>query len=152
MDDEELLRRIAARDETAFRELYARHSAAVYGLLCRLAGRGSLASDLLHETWLRGVRHLPLFRGQSAFDAWLAEIALNCYRDWRRRHARDAPPGDADVQGGQPGVAPPEHEEERIVTALCRRGLLRRRRRSAAILWGAIGGALLVLSAWAFWP
>ena len=90
MDDEELLRRVAQRDEEAFRALYARHSAAVYGLLCRLVGRNGEAADLLQETWLRAVRHLPLFRGQSPFPAWLTGITLNCYREWRRRHPRDA--------------------------------------------------------------
>ena len=59
----ELFRRVAERrDEEAFRLLYARHSAPVYGL-CRLAGRNGDASDLLQETWLRAVRHLSLFRG-----------------------------------------------------------------------------------------
>ena len=91
MDEEELLHRVLQRrDEEAFRILCGRHSAPVYGLLCRLAGRNSDASDLLQETWLRAVRHLPLFRGQSTFRTWLTGIALNCYREWRRRHPRDA--------------------------------------------------------------
>jgi RNA polymerase sigma-70 factor (ECF subfamily) len=97
MDDEDLVRRIAhARDEDAFRTLYARHTGAVYGLLCRLVGRAADASDLMQETWLRAVRHLPLFRGQSAFRTWLMGIALNCYREWRRRHAREMPLGHPD--------------------------------------------------------
>jgi RNA polymerase sigma-70 factor, ECF subfamily len=97
MDDEDLVRRIAhARDEDAFRTLYARHTGAVYGLLCRLVGRAADASDLTQETWLRAVRHLPLFRGQSAFRTWLTGIALNCYREWRRRHAREMPLGHPD--------------------------------------------------------
>ena len=91
-DDLDLIRRVAERqDEEAFRILYARHTGAVYGLLCRLAGRSSDASDLMQETWLRAVRHLSLFRGQSAFRTWLTGIALNCYREWRRRHARELP-------------------------------------------------------------
>ena len=63
----------------------------MYGLLCRLAGNSNDASDLMQETWLRAVRHLGLFRGQSAFRTWLTGIALNCYREWRRKHARDLP-------------------------------------------------------------
>jgi RNA polymerase sigma-70 factor (ECF subfamily) len=99
MDDEELLRRVVQRqDEEAFRILYGRHSAPVYGLLCRLSGRGADASDLLQETWLRAVRHLSLFRGQSAFRTWLTGIALNCYREWRRRHARDSGLDDPDAR------------------------------------------------------
>jgi RNA polymerase sigma-70 factor (ECF subfamily) len=101
MDDDELIRRVAGlRDEEAFRVLYGRHTAPVYGLLCRLVGRGGDASDLMQETWLRAVRHITLFRGQSAFRTWLTGIALNCYREWRRRHAREVRMGDAD---GRPG-------------------------------------------------
>ena len=96
MDDGELIRLLGERqDEEAFRELYARHSAPVCALLCRLVGRNGDAADLLQETWLRAVRHLTLFRGQSAFRTWLTGIALNCYRDWRRRHARDGETADA---------------------------------------------------------
>jgi RNA polymerase sigma factor (sigma-70 family) len=101
MDDDELIRRVAERqDEEAFRVLYSRHTASVHGLLCRLAGRSGDASDLMQETWLRAVRHLALFRGQSAFRTWLTGIALNCYREWRRRHARDAEMADADARPG----------------------------------------------------
>jgi RNA polymerase sigma-70 factor (ECF subfamily) len=99
MQDDELVRRIADRqDEDAFRVLYARHTAAVFGLLCRLVGRTGDASDLMQETWLRAVRHLSLFRGQSAFRTWLTGIALNCYREWRRRHAREMSMPHPDAQ------------------------------------------------------
>jgi len=94
-----LIRRVAgARDEDAFRALYGRHTGAVYGLLCRLVGRPTDASDLMQETWLRAVRHLSLFRGQSAFRTWLTGIALNCYREWRRKHAREFPADDPDTR------------------------------------------------------
>src|SRR5262245_28819930 len=61
---------------------------AVYGFLCRLTGRAADAADLMQEAWLRAVRQLALFHGQSAFRTWLTGIALNCYREWRRRAAR----------------------------------------------------------------
>jgi RNA polymerase sigma-70 factor (ECF subfamily) len=91
-DEADLIRRVADRqDEEAFRALYARHTGPVYGLLCRLMSRSADASDVMQETWLRAVRHLGLFRGQSAFRTWLTGIALNCYREWRRKHARELP-------------------------------------------------------------
>jgi RNA polymerase sigma-70 factor (ECF subfamily) len=99
MDDEELLCRVARRDADAFRLLYARHSPAVYGVLCRLVGRTTDAAELLQETWLRGVRHLALYRGQSPFAVWLTGLALNAYRDWRRRHARDGSLEHGDARG-----------------------------------------------------
>jgi len=105
VDDEDLLRRVVQRDEEAFRVLYARHSAPVYGMLCRLSGRNSDAADLLQETWLRAIRHLSVFRGQSAFRTWLTGIALNCYREWRRRHVRDDSLADADPRPALPRAA-----------------------------------------------
>ena len=105
MDDSELIRRVGERrDEEAFRALYARHTGPVYGLLCRLVGQSADASDLMQETWLRAVRHLGLFRGQSAFRTWLTGIALNCYREWRRKHARDLSAARVDVRAA-PGSA-----------------------------------------------
>lgn len=112
MEDSELIRRIGERrDEEAFRLLYARHTGPVYGLLCRLAGHSADASDLMQETWLRAVRHLGLFRGQSAFRTWLTGIALNCYREWRRKHARDLSVASdnhrpAQIQGAGAAAAP----------------------------------------------
>ena len=79
----------------------------MHGVLCRLAGRSADASDLMQETWLRAVRHLGLFRGQSAFRTWLTGIALNCYREWRRRHARDGGPFNGDTHAA-PAVTPDE--------------------------------------------
>lgn len=97
MEDAELIRLIGeGRDEDAFRLLYTRHTGPVYGLLCRLTAHSADASDLMQETWLRAVRHLGLFRGQSAFRTWLTGIALNCYREWRRKHSRDLSSAAAD--------------------------------------------------------
>ena len=97
-DDGWLIRRVAAGDEEAFRRLYGRHTPAVYGTLLRLVGRAADASDLMQEAWLRAVRHLALFRGQSAFRTWLTGIALNCYREWRRKHTREVVGTDAHVR------------------------------------------------------
>jgi RNA polymerase sigma-70 factor (ECF subfamily) len=125
LDEFELVTRIAGRgDEEAFRTLYARHTPAVFGLLCRLTGRREDAADVMQEAWLRAVRHVALFRGQSAFRTWLTGIALNCYREWRRRHARDgagedhaalaAPAADEDTAAAVHAILArmaPEHRE-----------------------------------------
>jgi len=87
--DAVLIRRFAAGDERSFVVLYRRHSPAVYGLLSRLVGPfQSEAGDLLQETWIRAASHLSDFRGDAQFRTWLTGIALNCYREWRRRADR----------------------------------------------------------------
>jgi RNA polymerase sigma-70 factor (ECF subfamily) len=97
MTDEELIGRfVRHRDERAFRQLYARHTPAVYGFIRRLVGPAAdLADDILQDTWLRATGALPLFRGESAFRTWLIGIALNCYRERRRRQMAANDGGDA---------------------------------------------------------
>jgi RNA polymerase sigma-70 factor (ECF subfamily) len=89
--DDELIRRFSKeRSEDAFRGLYTRHSPAVYGFICRLTGgRESDAADVLQDTWIRAATKLATFEGASEFRTWLTGIALNCYREWRRRHMNE---------------------------------------------------------------
>ena len=87
--DAVLIRRFVEGDERSFVGLYRRHSPMVYGLLSRLVGPfQSEAGDLLQETWIRAASRLTDFRGEAQFRTWLSGIALNCYREWRRRSGR----------------------------------------------------------------
>lgn len=82
---------MAGGDEAAFRELYRRHSPALYGLLLRLlGGREAEAQDLLQEVWIRAADRLASFRWQSSLRTWLCGIAVNCARELLRRE-RGAP-------------------------------------------------------------
>jgi len=88
--DAELIRLfVTARDERAFRALYARHTPPVYGLLRRLSGRAVQdADDAIQDAWSRAAIGLGSFRGDSAFRTWLTGIALNCLRERRREATR----------------------------------------------------------------
>jgi RNA polymerase sigma-70 factor (ECF subfamily) len=111
--DEDLIRRfVTARDESAFRELYARHSPAVFGLLCRMAGGRADASDLLQEAWMRAAGGLHGFRSTSQFRTWLTGIALNCYREWRRAARR------AEVESDSESVTVPDTRGLDVESAL----------------------------------
>lgn len=85
-DDRRLAGRVlAAGDETAFRELYRRHTGRVYAVLLRLCGGDrALADDLLQETWLRAATGLGRFRWDSSLLTWLRGIAANCWREHLR--------------------------------------------------------------------
>lgn len=90
-DAELIARFLQAQDADAFRDLYRRHSPAVYGLICRLTGgHAADAADILQNTWVRAARGMHDFRGAAQFRTWLTGIALNCYREWRRAAAVDA--------------------------------------------------------------
>lgn len=75
------------------------HERALY-LLCRsILGHREDAEDAVQETFLRAVRGLDGYRGETALRAWLTRIAVNVCLQQKRRHRvrRDAlnhePPG-----------------------------------------------------------
>ncbi|MBI3450924.1 MAG: RNA polymerase sigma factor [Acidobacteria bacterium] len=105
LDDRELAAAFAARgDETAFRELYRRHSPALYLLAVRLlGGTGRGAEDAVQETWTRAAARLASFRWESALRTWLSGIAVNVCRET----GRSAPPErsiEIDPEPADPGV------------------------------------------------
>ncbi len=76
-------------DERAFRELYRRHTPALYQLVLRMLGANTAdAEDVVQETWIRAVRQLPRFRWESSLRTWLSAIGLNLARETLRRCGR----------------------------------------------------------------
>ncbi len=88
MIDDDLILRAQQGDGDAIEALYRRHSARVYSVVRRLAGDDSQADDWAQEAWMRAIRALPTFRGQSLFSTWLHRIAVNCALYGRRRRER----------------------------------------------------------------
>jgi len=91
MSEHDLILRAQKGDEHAIEALYRRHSGRVYTVVRRLTGDDAQAEDVTQEAWLRVIRALPSFRGQSLFSTWLHRIAVNCalYRK-RREQTREA--------------------------------------------------------------
>jgi RNA polymerase sigma-70 factor, ECF subfamily len=90
--DRALVNRIvAARDEQAFRELYRRHTPALFRIAARLGPCTDAAEDLVQETWIRAVDRLARFEWRSRLETWLVGILLNRIREARRADARAAP-------------------------------------------------------------
>ena len=80
---------LRTREERAFRALYRRHSPMLYKLVLRLArGRTTEAEEILQATWIRAAERLETFQWKSQLRSWLTGIALNCYREVCRQHAR----------------------------------------------------------------
>lgn len=80
---------LAGRDEGVFRELYRRHTPALYLFALRfLRGVTQDAEDAVQESWIRAVESLAAFRWQSSFRTWLFGIAVNCSREILRARPR----------------------------------------------------------------
>jgi RNA polymerase sigma-70 factor (ECF subfamily) len=66
------------RDEHTFRELYRRHTPALYRLALRLlAGKETNAQEAVQETWIRACRLLAVFQWKSSLRTWLCGILIN---------------------------------------------------------------------------
>ncbi|MBT8478846.1 MAG: sigma-70 family RNA polymerase sigma factor [Gemmatimonadetes bacterium] len=76
-------------DESAFRELYRRHTPRLYQFVLRVMGGDELeAEDIVQETWIRASRNLAGFRWESRFETWLTGIGLNLCRNRLRSSGR----------------------------------------------------------------
>lgn len=97
--------KLKAGDAAAFETLIERFSADIYALLFRLTENAEEAADLTQETFLRALRSIKGFRGDSELKTWLFRIAINQSRNrfrwWKRRRldvtiSLDATIGDSD--------------------------------------------------------
>jgi RNA polymerase sigma-70 factor (ECF subfamily) len=126
MTDEELLRLIAQKDPTAFREWYDRHSRSVYGYLYRLLRDTHAAEDVLSEAmfavWLEAAR----FRGECRPRTWLFRIARNKAVEWLRR--RSATREDLDGEARESGTRGHEETDLRLTVEQALEALPREQR------------------------
>jgi RNA polymerase sigma-70 factor, ECF subfamily len=82
----DLMRRVAARDATAFAALYRQTSAKLYGVIARILPRGDAGAEALQEAYVR------IWEKAGDFDpakgsplGWMAAIARNRALDEVRR-------------------------------------------------------------------
>jgi RNA polymerase sigma-70 factor (ECF subfamily) len=76
--DAELVARLKANDDAAYREVVARFGDPLYGYIYSITGDHHLSEDILSETYLRMVENINTYTFYGApFKAWLYRIAHN---------------------------------------------------------------------------
>ena len=86
---EELVARVRAGDEEAFRLIFDRYSRPVLGFIYDMVGDRALAEDLAQETFVRAYRGLSGLREETKLSTWLFAIAKNCAREQLRSRRRN---------------------------------------------------------------
>jgi RNA polymerase sigma factor (sigma-70 family) len=86
LTDRRLVKRfIRTGAEAAFRELYRRHTPALYSLALRLVGGSEAdAEDAIQDTWIRACQGLSGFQWRSSLRTWLTGILINRVRELSR--------------------------------------------------------------------
>lgn len=75
--DEDRVRRAAAGDPDAFRELYEKYKDKVYATAWRIVGDPEEAADLVQEVFVKLHGELGSFQFRSRFSTWLFRVAAN---------------------------------------------------------------------------
>lgn len=83
-EDDELVRRLRAGDESAYETLLLRFQQPVYNLAFRLLNDPGDASDVVQEVFLKVFRNVTHFRRQSSLKTWIYRITVNEAHNQRR--------------------------------------------------------------------
>lgn len=86
MSDFGLARMAHAGDMSALEELYRRHNRWVYSLCLRMSANVPEAEDLTQEVFIKLLKGVGSFRGDSAFTTWLHRLTVNVVLMYLRRH------------------------------------------------------------------
>jgi len=125
-EDVELIRRVAARDADALRELFCLYGKIVFGLAYRILGDRQYAEDCTQDVFV------SLWRGAGSYDpkrarvtTWLLTItrntAIDLVRRYEVRRADPLPDGDSWSSGTSPDTAElavAADDAERVAAAL----------------------------------
>ncbi len=119
LQDDILIRRAAAKDESAFEQLMLLHQKPVYNICYRMAGNADDALDLSQEVFLKLWRTLEQYQFDAAFSTWLFRLTQNVHRfsapQKRQQHVSLTFSGDED-EGKELSVPDPEPlPEERVI-------------------------------------
>lgn len=89
--EERLLARLRAGDETAFRELVARHDRAMKRIALTFVRTPSVADEVVQDTGLAVIRGLERFEGRSSLKTWTFRILANRAQSRGAREHRTTP-------------------------------------------------------------
>ncbi len=87
--DEDLIKRIAAKDQLAIRSLYGRHNVRVFRFIVRLVRNEAIAEEIANEVFLDVWRRATKFAHRSTVSTWMLAIARNKAISVLRKRAED---------------------------------------------------------------
>lgn len=87
----DLLARLRAGEETAFRELVKQHDRAMRRIALSFVPTPSVADEVVQETWLAVIRGLANFEGRSSLRTWIFRILVNRAQSRGVRERRTTP-------------------------------------------------------------
>ena len=87
-DNPELLKRLLAGDQQAFRELVSTYQSAMRAVAYAIVGNRH-ADEAVQDAWLSVVRNLSGFEGRSSLKTWLLTITANAAKNRYKQNRRE---------------------------------------------------------------
>jgi RNA polymerase sigma-70 factor (ECF subfamily) len=84
-EEQQLLEACRRGDPEALSRLVDAHYDALYRFLWRLTASPEAAADLTQEVFVRALARLGSFDGRARFSTWLQVVAVNLWKNTRRR-------------------------------------------------------------------
>jgi RNA polymerase sigma-70 factor (ECF subfamily) len=95
-DEVDLVTRLRARDETAFREIVERYASGIYRVSCGILRNRAAADEITQEVFANFYFSIRDFEVSGSLYAWLYRIAVNeCYEFLRTKRFEPAYPRGA---------------------------------------------------------
>ena len=89
MEESRLVEQSKHGDEEAFGVLVKKYKTKVFNLAYSFTRDRETADDLAQEVFIKVYYALEKFKFQSGFGTWLYRIAVNHFKDYLRKHARE---------------------------------------------------------------
>jgi RNA polymerase sigma-70 factor (ECF subfamily) len=106
-NDDELVARLRAGDEAAFRELLDRYGASLRRVARTYVATDSAADEVVQDTWVGVLRGIDRFEQRSSLKTWIFRILMNIARTRGTRDKRSVPFSSlASEEDGEPTIAP----------------------------------------------
>jgi len=103
-----LARRAQAGDRAALAALVQSQQRYVYSIALGVMKEPADAADMTQEAFMRVMRSLHTYRGETRFTTWLYRLVTNVCLDGLRRRGRPVEPLDADDDEGPSEVVDPD--------------------------------------------
>ncbi|NWA00820.1 RNA polymerase sigma factor [Pseudomonas gingeri] len=88
MDDTQLLERLLAGEQRAYKELVSTYQSAMRAVAYAIVGSRQ-ADEAVQDAWLAVVRNLAGFQGRSSLKTWLLTITANAAKNRYKQNRRE---------------------------------------------------------------
>jgi RNA polymerase sigma-70 factor (ECF subfamily) len=80
------IQEVKAGNTSSFNEIIRANQQGIYRLCYRLTGNVEDAKDLTQEVFIKALKGIGSFRGESDIRTWLYRIAINTGSTWRKKN------------------------------------------------------------------